>query len=501
MNEAGARAITLLQAFETAEPPSPNWSDSDRAWATRAAREADVSSHETAGTPTSRRRDAALALIERRARLALPRLAAREAGVAIDGVPRRLSGRWTVAVLGLAFAAGIAADAIGSGQRINLLAPPLWGVVAWNVAVYLGLAAAALAGRSSRPVAARPWRARVLRLLADTAAPGAPSHPPASAAAWRAFASLWFARRLPLVRARLGAVLHAGAAMLAVGLIAGLYLRGLVFDYRAAWESTFLDAHAVRRVLGVLLAPASALTGIGVPDAAVIAAMRAGGAVPAEGAPAAPWIHLFAALLLLVVVLPRLALAALDAARAAWASRRFPLVIAGDPYLERLARAATGQAARVLVLPYAAVPDAAVAARLREALRQPLGDDVMLELHPPIAYGAEDTLPAAFDPAVTHRLALFDLASTPEAEVHGRFVGALAAAAPAGTPTLWVVDEAAFRRRFGHATPRLTERRAAWTAAAAALGSVPVFVDLGGAEPTDAGWIAALRAPVVAAAR
>ena len=37
MNEDSARAVTLLQAFETAQPPTPNWGDEDRAWATRLA--------------------------------------------------------------------------------------------------------------------------------------------------------------------------------------------------------------------------------------------------------------------------------------------------------------------------------------------------------------------------------------------------------------------------------------------------------------------------------
>ncbi len=506
MNEAGARAITLLQAFETAEPPSPNWGDADRAWATRAAREADAPAPQIADTAARvRRRDAAGGLLERRAQLALQRLATREPGVAIEVLPGRLPGRWLVAALGVAFVAGLAADAIGSGQRINLLAPPLWGVLAWNVAVYLGLLAAAVAapGRASS-WAARPgsWRARVLRLLANRPGIGGSAQIPGSAAAWRLFGSLWFARRLPLLRARLTMALHVAAAVFAAGLIAGLYLRGLVLDYRAAWESTFLDAHTVRNALAVLLSPASALTGIGVPDEAVLAAMRDTRSGLAAGASAAPWIHLFAALLVLVVVLPRLALAALEAGRSGWMSRRFPLVIAGEPYLERLARDVVGRAAYVLALPYAALPGADAAARLRDALREPLGDDVVVEVGARTAYGDEDTLPARFDPSVTHRLALFDLAATPEPEVHGRFARALAAAAPAGSPTLLVVDEAAFRRRFGRDTVRLAERRAAWSTHAAALGSVPVFIDLGNdAVPAGSGWADALRAPVEAGSR
>ena len=40
MNEAAARQVTLLEAYETVQPASPSWSDDDRAWADRVAMEA-----------------------------------------------------------------------------------------------------------------------------------------------------------------------------------------------------------------------------------------------------------------------------------------------------------------------------------------------------------------------------------------------------------------------------------------------------------------------------
>ncbi|MBC8058836.1 MAG: DUF2868 domain-containing protein, partial [Rhizobiales bacterium] len=47
MHEKSARAVTLLQAFETAQPPSPNWSEEDRAWATRLALQDQTADTET----------------------------------------------------------------------------------------------------------------------------------------------------------------------------------------------------------------------------------------------------------------------------------------------------------------------------------------------------------------------------------------------------------------------------------------------------------------------
>src|SRR5690606_5449517 len=63
-------------------------------------------------------------------------------------------------------------------------------------------------------------------------------------------------------------------------------------------------------------------------------------------------------------------------------------------------------------------------------------------------------------------LALLSATATPEAETHGAFVDALAAALPAGAPLLALVDESAFVARFGDdplAAGRREQRRLAWS--------------------------------------
>jgi hypothetical protein len=40
----------------------------------------------------------------------------------------------------VAFAAGLIADLLGSGQYVNLLAAPILAALAWNLLVYLSLA-------------------------------------------------------------------------------------------------------------------------------------------------------------------------------------------------------------------------------------------------------------------------------------------------------------------------------------------------------------------------
>ena len=89
MNEAAAREVLMLQAFETAHPASPNWSDDDRAWATRLALQ-----EGSVDAPT---------FITHRAQHAMQRLAPREPGAA-KWLARRL---WQWRWVGWAVLAGV----------------------------------------------------------------------------------------------------------------------------------------------------------------------------------------------------------------------------------------------------------------------------------------------------------------------------------------------------------------------------------------------------------
>ena len=492
MDEDSARAVTLLQAFETAQPPSPSWSDDDRAWATRLALQDNAADAE--------------AFITRRAHHAMQRLGPREPTAAKWLAQRLWRGRWVGWAVLAGLVAGMLADSIGSSQRINLLAPPLWAVLAWNAVVYLlllGHALARLLTRPTRPGSGVRLMQRMLRLgrrlpgLSGTNASRG-----GSARALQAFASAWLRASAPLSAARASTLLHAAAAALAVGLIAGLYLRGLVFDYRAAWESTFLSADAARAILSTVLAPASAISGIALPDAAGFEALRVVHGSGAAGASAAPWIHLLALTLLLFVVLPRGVLAFVDALRARWLAGRVALP-QGDAYFERLVRQHRGDVAHVVVLPYASTPTAQAALGLRALLAPALGEGLQLRIATTAAFGAEDEAGAALDAGTTLAIALFDLSATPEAENQGRFAQQLAARTPAGAATVLLIDETGFKQRFGADSARLAQRREAWRVFAEALGTVPVCADLGAPDLAVAARALqqAMRAPVTRAFR
>lgn len=476
-DEAQARRIVLVRAFDTHE--GPLWTAQDRAWATRLAAETCP-----ADAPPAR-------FLAERAHHALERLGPREPAIARWLHGGGLRAGWLVGAAVLGVAIGALTDTVGPGRSVDLLAPPVWALVAWNLVVYLLLAAAALRpargqvpgpeGRSRGP-AQGPIRVPALRggwlrrLLQRFALPAVGRG--AAAPALQHAAQAWAALGAPMALLRAGVLLHVAAALVAAGVAAGMYLRGTVLDYRAGWQSTFLDAGAVHTLLRTALAPASALTGIAVPDAAAIEALRLTPAAPAPGASAAPWIHLYAATLGLFVVAPRLLLALGAAVHARWRAARVPLALA-EPYFHELLRHRRAGPAVVQVLPHGAAPVAQAALGLRAVLAQVYGDDVQLRMAAPVAYGTEDTAPAAdaADARVALRLLLVDLAATPEAEAQGRLLAALrGSAAPAALVVL--ADEAGFRRRFANLPERVTERRRAWRELARAHAAGFASVDL-----------------------
>ncbi|MCC6172234.1 MAG: DUF2868 domain-containing protein, partial [Gammaproteobacteria bacterium] len=404
---------------------------------------------------------------------------------------------------------GAITEQVADPGRVNVLAFPLLGIVAWNLLVYLwlllqalrravapgsGVEAAAVgeaaaAGETpARPGAAAArrdaglLRSALLRLATRAAGPARG----VLAAPLAAFVADWSRAVAPLARARAARILHLAAALFALGALAGLYLRGLVLDYRIGWESTFLDAAAVRALLAAVLGPAAALLGLPFPDIAGVAAIRfpAGAAGPA----AATWIHLHALTVLLAVILPRLVLAAFALWRESRLAAQVPLGLE-TPYFRRLLGPFLRGESRLRVVPFSYHVDEAATAGLREVARTLLGDDAQLLLAASVPYGEEAHAAAdlaAADGAVPLTLALFSLAATPEVENHGRFLETLRAAGGVRHGLGLLLDEGPYRRRLGaEATTRLAERRATWEAFGAARGLPVACTDL--AAPDLAG--------------
>lgn len=471
MNEASAREVLLVRAVEMAANADATLSAGDRGHAARAA--AELVRWEAADQG---RKATAEEFLARRAQFLAAKLAERspKAFRALRAFQWR---PWIgVAMPVAAFAIGAAAEHIADRRHVNVLAFPLVGLVAWNLAIYLRLAFDASKALVTRSRPSAGWLHRSIagaRGELDARAAGA------LAAAFARFGLDWLERGAPLVAARAGRVLHLSAAMLALGALAGLFVRGLAFEYRAGWESTFLDAAAVHAILSFILGPAAMLTGVALPGVAELEALRWGPGATGENA--GRWIHLYTATVALAVIVPRLALAAIARMRERALSARFPLPL-DEPYFRRVLSGWRESPAHVRVVPYAYTPGEAASEGMRRLCMHLLGDDARVHLARPVAFGEEDGPAPAADAGAREPdlvVALFNLASTPETENHGVFLDRLAPLARGRLAV--IVDESPYRLRLGAqagAGERLAQRRQAWTGLAATRGLHAVFADL-----------------------
>ena len=456
MNEAAARKVVLVRAIENADISHQVLTEDDRAYAARSAH--DLAQWEAA----DRKSPVTPALfLEKRAEQILKKMTERAPAFATVVKPRGTLRALGIALPVLAFLAGALVDRIGDPHRVDLLSAPLLLIIGWNLAVYLLLIFWGVASAFGKPRAPAGllWR----WAAASTAKPR--KLPSTLATAVTRFSAEWKALSAPLITARVGRMLHLSAAALAFGAITSLYVRGLLSQYQAGWESTFLDAPQVHALLQILFTPATwvfQLPGFSLED---VRALQ--GAASASAAKGALWVHLYAATLVLLVMVPRALLAFLSRWKEKKLRRDFPLDL-GQPYFRKLTnRIGPAMPAVLRVLPYSFTLDETRDAGLAAVARALLGEQARVMLRPVTAYGeALDAAPtgkAASDPSVALTALLFNLSATPELESHGAFIDQMARS-NAGDLRVFV-DESGYLERLGSqggAATRLRERIALW---------------------------------------
>ncbi len=469
MDEHSALEVIAVRAIETQDRARDVWSDADRAWASRAAAE------------VVGEKAAAKTFVARRASLALERFAERDRLflAAVRGMQWHAWHGWAV-ILG-AFVLGLVIDRMSGSQRIDLLAPPVLGLIAWNLAIYFVLLTSRLS-RIGKPSVSSPFRTLMMRLVGMTRwrkayrsmSPGSTgSNDTVTAASIRNLVGAWSVLAKPLYAARIRRILHLAAAALALGVILGLYARGLAFEYRASWESTFLNAPTVHALLATILAPGAWLSGIPMPDAAHIQSIRS-----PSSENAAVWIHLFASTLLLIVLLPRMALAS-AAGYVEWKlARDFPVTLE-ESYFQHLLRGFHAEAVRVRVVPFSYTLPEAAQTGLELIVARAFGGGASLMLEPPVSWGDDEhTVQRMATGGQGPVIALFNLTATPEDDVHGEFLKSLKSHIGVGHTLIAVVDESAFQARWPDDDMRIKKRRGAWRDWLASHQLVVVFVNL-----------------------
>jgi hypothetical protein len=490
MREDTLRAVLLVKAIEETDRAGTLLPPGDRAQATREAVRAQGS---VADESVAASDDAFLArALGARAERLLPSLVQRFP-IVDEALGRTRTPQWLLlALLALAFASGLGLSAMDGSKRINILALPFLGLIAWNLVVYALLAAAWVKARAASTAASLRRGSRLARLLERRVEPLLRTTRRVHAVLGEAlgrYASSWATFGAACTAQHARRWLHLAAAVLAMGLIVGLYVRGTVLRYEAGWESTFLGPAAVRAVLGVVFGPVAGWSGVDVPGTlAEVEQLR--WTATGGGGNAAPWIHLIALSLLCYVVVPRLLLA--GAATLALARLNRASVLPQDlrPYAADVLRGSgvLRSTGRVSVTPYAYEPSDASLAGLERWLQSVVGGEAQVERRTSLRYGEEDMAGTAFALGA-HRAAdlhvlLLNLAATPEVENHGVVIVAARDAAhqarpPAGVRV--VVDESPYAARLaGDASlaPRLEERRRLWRDFVAGYGLTAEIRDL-----------------------
>ncbi len=456
MDESAARQVMLVRAIESTDATRQILSDDDRVYASQSAQalaQWDASSSQAPVTPAL--------FLQKRAGLILKRIEERTPSFGTLTASKTSLRSLANALPVIALLAGALADRISDPHRVDLLSAPLLLIIAWNLAVYALLLVWWLAPASWVPPAHSGWRVRLANIKASIPA----KLPKPLVAATSTFAAEWLAASAPLTRARLQRAIHFSAAAFALGAVISLYARGLLSQYQAGWESTFLDAQQVHTALSVLFLPAMAvfqLPGFSLAQVQALGLPQSG--VAAAGA---QWVHLYGGTLLLLVILPRLALGGVARWKEKKLSTNFPVDLR-HPYFRKLTQNIGPALPAVLrVFPYSFTVDEARDKGLNSVAKLLLGERASVMLRPSTGYGQTPAgLPGSGNPDnpdVALTVVLFNLNATPEQENHGAFLDQFVQ--PGGPGFSVLVDESGYLERMGGqntGAARTQERIALW---------------------------------------
>jgi hypothetical protein len=237
-------------------------------------------------------------------------------------------------LLVLALLVGLILAALDGHSYIDILGASLLTLLAWNLGVYALGAAHLMRPRARSGAGITAWYVRSLGRRAARVLKRSRSFNAPLAAALPRFSSEWGTLARALVLQRAVRLLHICAALVVVGLVVGLCVRGFVLRDAAGWSSNLLGAGAVRWLLWLLYAPAAAIAGVALPaTAADLEALQvASGAGGAEGS---AWIELIGLTMTLYIIVPRLLGAAAASVWLWQIARNMPVPVSVVPYARR----------------------------------------------------------------------------------------------------------------------------------------------------------------------
>ena len=485
MNPSHIRQILLIQAVESQPLENGILTAEQQQAATQDALHALRATEAASRQSLAAKQQYVLALLSRRAQLLAAALGQQAPGLyqalsAGTAVPAR----WLLyAAAAVAFLLGFSLDRIADPHQINLLSPPLLGILLWNIAVYLWLLLRPLLTLvlPVKPARGQPWWLRLGAFWLPLQRKNRRRTNRKEAAIAQQFWMQWLRISAPLLRARFTLSLHIGAAALALGLLSSLWLTGLATEYRVGWESTLLNAQQVQSLLNLLSWPAHTVLATplwSLPEVQWLGSWPTG--TQAEGL---RWLHIYTALIVAVVALPRLLLATW--ARVQWrvrASRlRLPL---SEAYFRDLIKDFNSDLTHLIIQPYSLQISAQRQRSIEAFAHAQYGQAAHCHFLPAHAYGTElrpdenHHPQASFDADSTIYALLMNLAATPEKETHGVALAQWRARYEAGAE-VWVycLDYAQRLSAQTDGSQRVAERKHLWTHFIQEAGLSPIFME------------------------
>lgn len=363
-----------------------------------------------------------------------------------------------------ALGAGLLINGLGESQRVNLLNFPLLLLLLWNFGIYLSAALMPLLKSSVKTTwldTAASWLSKMTGTWGPCPWLSVNLSDP-SAVSWvqeatKRFMTLWGPHVRPVWTQRLRQLLNLGAACMALGIVLGLYIRGLALDYQATWESTFLSADQVQGLLYTLLGPAAWLLSYPFPDVSGIVNLQA----PQHG-PAAPWIHMWAVTALIVIVIPRSIMSWMCQRPLNQARETFVLPL-HDPYFVHLLAPDRGQGVHVDILPYSYHPSPVAKHFLDLGFLDLFGNLATIQWQPVMPFGQEIPTWPEVSTLTRTFVVIFNAGQTPEEEVQGEWLHTIQTqmdTARPGSRLLVLLDEEPYGQTVDKT--RVIERRQAW---------------------------------------
>ncbi len=489
MNESDAQKVLFVKEIEDGDPTGKVLPRAERLLATSKAEPPDPMISNTKSGNDQIKEES---FFVRRAELLMQTLKDIHPETRIDINPVEWKRWFTLLLYIVSFLTGFIANEFDSGKRLNLLAFPITIMLLWSFVVYGVNGFMFIRSRfKGAPVAnssdsiINSLLSQAIRIFKRDMAP--PTD-------WgytlnrclQNFYYKWIHLSTEIYKNRVSGVMHICAVLFVVGVIGGMYFRGLETEYHAGWESTFLRPDSVLWFLNLVLGPASLITGLELPGLGEIEEIRWGDGI--VGANAAVWIHLFAATSLLFIIIPRCFLAFNAFKRVMYLRGNFPISTESDPYFSKMLQVRHGKKEHVCVAPYSIELSGHQTDLLRSMIAQVYGNETEIKFHDLIPYGGEDDFLAG---VVTREatsaeslFVIFNLSAIPEDEIHSSLISSLEKAFTQCDSTrqlIVVIDESHFMFRFANQSDvqeRLCLRRELWKRKITGEKIKPLFIDL-----------------------